>query len=82
MPASEGQSPAPSGGSEGDKGDKGMQMVIQKIRSMETDLVGMAKQFPSAAPAFRKTVDNLRSALRQIVANPGGSEPDSPPITG
>lgn len=85
MPASEGQSPAQSGSGAGqgeESGDKGMQMVIQKIRSMETDMVGMAKQFPSAAPASRKVVDGLRAFLRQIVANPGNSEPDSPQITG
>jgi len=59
-----------------------MQMTIQEIRSIETKLVGMAKQFPSAAPSFRKTVDALRSALRQIVANPGSPEPSSPNIGG
>ena len=62
----------------GDSGQNGARMLISKIRQMEQDVTGMARQFPSAAQASRQVQEGLRAMLRQIVANPGGSEPPSP----
>lgn len=59
-----------------------MKMVIQKIRGIESDLLGISRQFPAAAPAARKAVEATRAVLRQIVANPGAPEPEAPNIAG
>ena len=59
-----------------------MRMVIQKIRGMESDLLGVSKQFPSSTPAVRKAVESIRAVLRQIIANPGAPEPEAPSIGG
>lgn len=55
---------------------------IQKLRSMEMDLQSMTEQFPAAASALRQATTGLRSALRQIIANPGTPEPPTPRIGG
>lgn len=62
----------------GQDGQNGARILISKIREMETSVTEMARQFPSAAQASRQVQEGLRAMLRQIVANPGGSEPPSP----
>lgn len=69
--------PSPTGG-----GDQGLQMMIEKIRGMESDLLAIGQQFPAAGPAAEQAVQSVRAVLRQIIANPGAPEPSAPSIGG
>lgn len=79
-----GQQLAPGGGDGDGQGgkDNGMKMAITDIRGMETKLIQLGKQFPTAAPSIRKASEAVRAVLRQIIANPGGPEPTAPDIGG
>lgn len=70
--------PAPTSGG----GDQGMQMMIEKVRGMESDLLAIGQQFPAAGPAAEQAVQSVRAVLRQIIANPGAPEPSAPNIGG
>lgn len=58
--------------------DDGQQQMIMQIRSMQDTVKSLAQQYPAASEAARQADSGLKAMLRQIVANPGGPEPDSP----
>jgi hypothetical protein len=60
------------------RGQQGIKILLEKFSKMESDVTGMARQFPSAASASRQVIEGLRAMKRQIVANPGGQEPADP----
>jgi hypothetical protein len=47
---------------------------------IEQSIVGLAQQFPTAAPEVRQAADAIRAVLQRIVSSPGsaGNEPASP----
>lgn len=62
--------------------DQGMAQAVAQVRDMQSTLMDMARQFPSAASALRQAMEGLRAALRQMIANPGSPEPPAPQIGG
>jgi hypothetical protein len=63
--------------------------AVQQVQQTELMLTDLARQFPAAATSFRAATDGLRqagtalrAALRQIMTNPGQSEPPAPSIGG
>jgi hypothetical protein len=56
--------------------------TIQMLRKTEMDLQSLTERFPAAAPSLRQAATGIRSALRQIIANPGTPEPAAPSIGG
>jgi hypothetical protein len=59
-----------------------LKQAVQELRQAEMKMLEMAKQFPSAAASLRQAGTGIRSALRQIIANPGSPEPPAPNIGG
>lgn len=72
-----GQGAGPMGGE-----DDGLKAVVQQVRTMQSTLMDLAKQYPSASASLRKCAQDLRAALRDIIANPGAPEPTAPAIGG
>ena len=91
-PGEEGAPPeaaTPAGGGPGGGMTAMLGQSVQQVMKTETMLTDMARQFPAAAPSFRRAVDGLRdasnalrAALRQLMTNPGQPEPPSPGIGG
>jgi len=67
-----GQSPA------GGPADAKLKTDLTALRTMEAQLLEMAQSYPTATKAIRTASDALRSAQRQIVANPATAEPPVP----
>lgn len=74
--------PSPDQSSGNGAGDQGMQLVIQKVRGIEMDLLDIGQQFPMTGKAVEEAVAATRSVLRSIIANPGAAEPVAPNIGG
>ena len=62
--------------------DQGMAQAVSQVRDMQSTLMDLARQFPSAASALRQASEGLRAALRQMISNPGSPEPPAPQIGG
>jgi hypothetical protein len=55
-----------------------LQVVVEQVRTMEQGMLGLAQQFPAAAPEVRRAVDSIRAVLQRIVSMPGGQDPPAP----
>ena len=66
--------PKPIGGS----ADAKLKTDLNALRSMEATLLEMAQSYPTATKAIRSASDAIRSAQRQIVANPATADPPVP----
>lgn len=62
--------------------NEGLKQVTQQVRQLLVTTMDLARQFPAAAPAFRKATEGLRAGLKQIISNPGQPEPPAPDIGG
>lgn len=79
----------PAGGApDGGMGAK-LGQAVQVIMKTELTVTDLARQFPAAAPSLRQAVDGLRqagaglrTALKQVMTNPGQPEPPAPNIGG
>jgi hypothetical protein len=54
--------------------------VIERVRSMESDLQTISQSHPQATPECRKAVDALRNVLKKVVSSM--KEPAAPAIVG
>ena len=52
--------------------------AVSVIRQTEQSIVAISQQFPQASAEIRKAREAIRSVLKKIVSNPGGSEPPAP----
>jgi hypothetical protein len=79
-PDSTAAAPPPSTGP-GNASD-GLKAATEQMRSLMTAMADLAKQFPAASRSLKAATVNLRSAMREIVAQPGAPEPTTPAVGG
>lgn len=61
-------------GADQDAQSDALSAVVTQVRVVEQALVGLAQQFPQAAPEIRTAVDAVRNVLKRIVSSPTDME--------